>query len=206
MSTAAYHRLELSKTFDIVNIHKLIYKLIHTNIPNTITKFIANYIKGCKLAYTTFRNTTSTQRHFKTGVPQGGILSPTLVHLKYITHADDITTSATHCYLQTTKIRMQTDQHSIHVWTKSNNLNFNPGKTPNPAGYSIILSLQINNNILDMRTHPKILGLTLDSKQAKLTTNTLTRIHGSQSLQNYTTHFFTCAHVSTQLTVLDSWT
>ena len=139
MSTAAYHRLELSKTFDIVNIHKLIYELIHTNIPNTITKFIANYIKGCKLAYTTFRNTTSTQRHFKTGVPQGGILSPTLVHLKYITHADDITTSATHCYLQTTKIRMQTDQHSIHVWTKSNNLNFNPCKTPNPAGYSIIL-------------------------------------------------------------------
>ena len=40
-----------------VNTHKLINKLIHTNIPNTITEFIANYIKGHE-AYKTFKNTT----------------------------------------------------------------------------------------------------------------------------------------------------
>ena len=37
--------------------------------PGTINKFIANYIKGRK-AYTTYRNHTSSQRQFKTGVPQ----------------------------------------------------------------------------------------------------------------------------------------
>ena len=67
--------LDMSKAFDTINIHTLIRKLLQTNIPGTIIKFIANYIKGRK-AYTTYRNHTSKQRQFKTGVPQGGVLSP----------------------------------------------------------------------------------------------------------------------------------
>ena len=35
----------MNKAFDAVYIHKLINKLIHTNISDIITKFIANYIK-----------------------------------------------------------------------------------------------------------------------------------------------------------------
>ena len=68
--------LDMSKAFDTINIHTLIRKLLQTNILGTIIKFIANYIKGRK-AYT-YRNHTSKQRQFKTGVPQGGVLSPTL--------------------------------------------------------------------------------------------------------------------------------
>ena len=45
----------------------LIRKLLKTNLPGTIIKFIANYINGRK-AYTTYRNHTSKQRQFKTGV------------------------------------------------------------------------------------------------------------------------------------------
>ena len=40
--------LDMSKAFDTINIHTLIRKLLQTNIPGTIFKFIANYIKGCK--------------------------------------------------------------------------------------------------------------------------------------------------------------
>ena len=36
--------LDMSKAFDTINIHTLIRKLLHTNIPDTIIKFIANYI------------------------------------------------------------------------------------------------------------------------------------------------------------------
>ena len=43
----------MSKAFDTINIHTLIRKLLQTNIPGTIIKFIANYIKGRK-AYTTY--------------------------------------------------------------------------------------------------------------------------------------------------------
>ena len=45
--------LDMSKALDTINIHTLIRKLLHTNIPYTIIKFIADYIKGCK-AYTTY--------------------------------------------------------------------------------------------------------------------------------------------------------
>ena len=53
--------LDMSKAFDTINIHTLIRKLLQTNIPCTIIKFIANYIKGRK-AYTTYINHTSKQR------------------------------------------------------------------------------------------------------------------------------------------------
>ena len=66
--------LDMSKVFDTINIHILIRKLLQTKIPGTIIKFIANYIKG-RISYITYRNCTSIQGQFKTGIPQGGVLS-----------------------------------------------------------------------------------------------------------------------------------
>ena len=56
--------LDMSKAFDTINIHTLIRMLLHTNIPGTIIKFIANYIKGRK-AYTTYRNHTPNNVNLK---------------------------------------------------------------------------------------------------------------------------------------------
>ena len=47
--------LDMSKAFDTINIHTLVRKLLQTNIPGTIMKFIAIYIKGRK-SYITYRN------------------------------------------------------------------------------------------------------------------------------------------------------
>ena len=80
----------MSKAFDTINIHTLIRKLLQTKIPVTIIKVITNYIKGCK-AYTQYRNHTSSQRKFKTGVQQCGILSRTLQH----SHCRHTTTQST---------------------------------------------------------------------------------------------------------------
>ena len=94
--------LDMSKAFDTINIHTLIRKLLQVNIPGTIIKLIVNYIKGRKVG-TTYRNHTSIQP----GVPQGGVLSPTLfsmytadlppprapVHV--ISYAHDITITST---------------------------------------------------------------------------------------------------------------
>ena len=44
--------LDMSKSFDTINKHTLIRKLLQTTIPSTIIKYIANYIKGRK-GYTT---------------------------------------------------------------------------------------------------------------------------------------------------------
>ena len=95
--------LDLSKAF-----HTLIHKLHNTNILNTILKYKANYIKGRK-QYTLYNNYKSTHRNTKTGVPKGGVLSPTLFNINTadlptptspnittVTYADDTKILSTH--------------------------------------------------------------------------------------------------------------
>ncbi|MGK2940486.1 MAG: reverse transcriptase domain-containing protein [Immundisolibacter sp.] len=173
--------LDMSKAFDTVNIHTLIHKTHQTNIPPTILKFTANYIKGRK-AYTTYQNSQSKQQQLKTGVPQGGVLSPTLfnIYMSDIpkppsgidleTYADDITTLSTHQDIHTAQTNLQPYLQDIHNWTEENNLKLNPDKststlfTPDPAEYSTQLTLQINNIPIPTVKNPKILGLTFDPK------------------------------------------
>ena len=75
-------KLDMSKAFDTINICVLIRRLLQITDQPTRHKheFIANYIKEHN-AYTTYRNYTFIQRQFKTGVPQGGVLSPTLFNI-----------------------------------------------------------------------------------------------------------------------------
>ena len=162
--------LDMSKTFDTINIHTLIRKLLQTNIPGTIIKFIANYINGRK-ACIIYRNHTSSQRQFKTGVPQGGVLLPTLFNIytadippprapvQVMAYADDITITYTHTSTSAAKSYIQPYLHKVFTWTKQNNLTLNPDKTictlftPDPAEYKSNLNLKINNTALRMATH-----------------------------------------------------
>ena len=116
--------LDMSKAFNTINIHTLIRKLLQTNIPGTIIKFIANHIKGRK-AYTTYRNHTSRQRQFKTGVPQGGVLSHTLFNIciselpppsapmQVMAYADNITSTSTHKHECTQEIHTTIPTYSL---------------------------------------------------------------------------------------------
>ena len=131
--------LDMSKAFDTINIHTLIRKLLHIKIPDTIIKFIANYIKGRK-TYTPYRNHTYSQRQFKTGVPQGGVLSPTLSNIytadippprapvQVMVYADDITITSTHKSTNAAKKYIQPYLHIVFAGTKQINLTLNPGK------------------------------------------------------------------------------
>ena len=128
-----------------------------------------------------------TQRQFKTGGPQGGVLSPTLFNIYtsdtptpqapaiLTTYADDITITSTHKYttIPTGNTYMVTNQQS-HSQSRQNNMH----------------SLQIRSSGIQHTTcttnrqhhtphehQPKILGITLDpklryNKHIENTTNT----------------------------------
>ena len=160
--------LNMSKAFDTVNTHTLIGKLLQTSTPGTILKFVANYIKGRK-AYISFRNHKSIQRQVKTGVPQGGVLSPTLFNIhtadiptptapvQVMLYADDITITSIHTSMSAARKYIQPYLHKVYDWTQHNNLIMNPDKTtctlftPDPAEYNSNLGLNKNNKAL--RTH-----------------------------------------------------
>ena len=173
--------LDMSKAFDTVHLHRLIHKIHQTQIPPTIIKFIANYIKG-RTQFTLLNGTKSKAKNTKTGVPQGGVLSPILFNIymadlpappsnvKTITYADDVTVLSTHTSPAIAQTQVQQYLEDIHTWTKQNQLSLNASKTtttlftPDPAQYSLTLSLRINNETLPTIKNPKILGLTLDPK------------------------------------------
>ena len=96
-------------------------------------KFIANYINR-RNAYTTYKNHTSIQRQFKTGVSQCGVLSPSLfiiytaelpplrAPVQVMAYADDITITSTHTSTSAANKYIQPYLHKVYVWTKHNKL------------------------------------------------------------------------------------
>jgi retron-type reverse transcriptase len=140
----------MSKAFYTVNIHSLVNKLHGTSTPNLLIKFIANYIKGRK-AFTTYNNQTSKKQTLRTGVPQGGVLSPILFNL-YVSdiptpppkvqlesYADDLTPLTSHVKVKEAEKALQPYLNDIFNWTVENDLLLNPTKssctlfTPDPA-------------------------------------------------------------------------
>ena len=154
-----------------------------------------------KPTYTTYRSHTSRLRQFKTGVPQGSVLSPTPFNIytsdlpppsaqvQVMAYTDDITITSTHTRTSAANKYIQPYLHTVFVWTKLNNIILNPDKTtctvftPDPAEYTSNLDLKIHNNALLMATQPKVLGLTLDPKVTYSTHIHNISVHAHKPLQ-----------------------
>ena len=200
--------LDISKTFNTINIHTVIRKLLHARIPCTIIKYIANYIKGCK-AYTTYINHTSSQCQFKIGFPQGGVLSLTLFNIytadlppprapvQVMAYPDDITITSTHTGTSVAKKYIQPYIHTVLAWTKQiktkqsrtksrqNNLHFVYYR---PCG---IYEQSGHQNKQHCTTHdnaPKVYGSYLRSKTYIQHTHSQFSTHTHASTINKITH------------------
>ena len=133
--------------------------------------------------YTSFNNFNSKIHIFKTGVPQGGVLSPSLFNLylcdiptptnpliNITGYADDIAITATHTNYRTAETILQPYLSSIINWATCNNFISNNNKTqtplftPNPPVYSESLSLNKNDNILATIFFKKIPSFILNPK------------------------------------------
>ena len=88
-----------------------------------------------------YHGSKSKLQQFKTGVPQGGVLSPVLFNLytsdipnpppgvSLTTYADDMNPAASHSKYKTAEQRLQPYLHDIFNWTKRNDLKLNPDKS-----------------------------------------------------------------------------
>ena len=120
-----------------MNIHKLTLTNIIIII---IIKFIANYIKG-QQACTQYSGKLLKLKRINTGLPQDGVLSPTLFNIytsdiplppknvQITTYADDITITASSTKQRKAQQLIQQYLHKIfHKWATTNNLRMNTNK------------------------------------------------------------------------------
>ena len=195
--------LQQTSSLDITRVSNTLYDRTINNkaLPMATHPKVQGLTLDPKLTYSTHIHNISVQAHtplqiikaltatgwgkqkdVKTGVPQGGVLSPTLFNIytsdlpppsapvQVMAYADDITITSTHTSTSAAKKYIQPYLHKVFAGTKQNNLLLNPDKTtctlftPDPAEYTSNLDLTINNKALPMATHPKVLGLTLDPK------------------------------------------
>ena len=169
---------DISKAFDRVWHRGLITKLSSFGICDSLLNWIISYLSNRKQRVV-YANSTSSLRNIQAGVPQGSILGP----LFFIAYINDIVYAVnsnirlfaddTSLYIIvedpiTASTTLNNDLASIHSWSQSWLVSFNPEKTE-----SIIFSrkrrkpqhppLIMNSlNIEEVDTH-KHLGLTLSS-------------------------------------------
>ena len=127
--------LDISKAFDTINIHTLIRKLLQTNIPSTIMKFIAKPTQHIETTHPdnvnlklAFHKMASFHPHYLTFTlqtyhhPFHRFRScPTLMTSPSNPH--------TQARVQPINIIIQPYLHKVFAWTKQNNLILNLDKT-----------------------------------------------------------------------------
>ena len=76
-SRVATVAVDISKAFNVVDINKLLDKIVSSNLHPNYIRWLGSYLKGRKAA-TLFRGKISCQCTVHLGVPQGSCLSPAL--------------------------------------------------------------------------------------------------------------------------------
>jgi hypothetical protein len=171
----------MSKAFDTVDHDKLLEKILNTDLPNSLKRWLSSYLHG-RQGFTEYINTCSPTRNIHYGVPQGSAISPILFNLYlsdmpvpvepvHITsYADDVTFIASHKtpLMATTALTLHLAE--FERWTQQNNLFLNTTKStatlfsPDTADYGRKHGPHVKMKPLPYETHPKILGVTFDPK------------------------------------------
>ena len=172
--------LNLTASFDNVDNQQLLDCVYYTNIPATIRRWLNNYMQN-RRAKVHFRQKESKSRKVKTGVAQGGVLSPALFNyyladfprpppnIKLIKYADDIT-----IYTSGPAVADLISDLNIYLSQVLNyikkQLTVSTAKsiitlfTPDTHEHHIHPQVKLVDQVLPLEKKPRVLGVTLDSQ------------------------------------------
>ncbi|GFS27134.1 RNA-directed DNA polymerase from mobile element jockey [Elysia marginata] len=170
----------MEKAFDRVWKKGLILQLMQAGVFHNMLKWIQNYLSQ-RTGRVNLQGRESRQAIFKDGVPQGGVLSPTLFlvfmnsiqniikpHVKAALYADDLALICSEDSCGTAQVRLQKCLTLLDQWTDDWAMTVNAAKTT----YSIFslstkipnLGLRINISLLEKENYHKYLGVTFDPR------------------------------------------
>ena len=173
-------QIDLSKAFDMVNHDKLLKDLDQSNLPDFLKRWFCCYLKG-RQSRVHFRNSTSKSRNVRAGVPQGAVTSPILFNyylrnlpnppsnVQIIQYADDISIYATGKDIAELTRAINNYVPFVIDFLNNRELKVSPEKstvtlfTPDTKEAKIHPKVLINNTLVPLEHHPKLLGVTYDT-------------------------------------------
>ena len=172
--------VDLEKAFDKVWKEGLILKLQNTHVSHRMLNWITEYLTNRK-ALVKMQGIRSNTATIHNGVPQGGVLSPTLFlifindllqiiprKVKGSMYADDLALLSTEEYTGTSKIRLQDALTNLNLWSNEWGMTINSKKTT----YTIFslstkqqsIKLTLDKKVLEKNDNPTYLGVTFDPR------------------------------------------
>ena len=172
--------IDLEKAFDKVWKDGLRLKLRKCGVAGRMFKWISQYLHNRK-SRTQIKQHKSKKKVLKQGVPQGGVLSPTLflVFIKDIIHrlpknvkgaiyADDLALWCSEEYITTANYRLKLALKEIEDWTRKWQVKINERKTTftvfTLSNQKQTVHLKINSQELQSEDTPVYLGVALDKR------------------------------------------
>ena len=171
--------LDLTAAFDNVDHQQLLDCVFNTNLPATIRRWMYYYMQNRRVKVH-FWQKESKSRKVKTGVVQGGVLSPALFNyylvdfptpppnIKLIKYADDIT-------ICTSGPVVDDLINGLNIYLSQVTNYINKKLTVSTAKYTVTLftsdthehhlhpQVKLADQVLPLKKKPKVLGVTLDT-------------------------------------------
>jgi ribonuclease HI len=172
--------VDLTKAFDKVWKEGLLLKLLHKQVCGKMYWWIHSYLFH-RTARVKLDRQTSAQVKIREGVPQGGVISPTLFmifidditrelsrHISRALHADDLAIWTKGEHVTTATCRMQEALNKVDAWAQEWMVTINRTKTEATC-FSLStkkeqFSLKINGEDVPQQDTTKYLGVTLDKR------------------------------------------
>ena len=173
-------QIDLSKAFDMVSHEKLLSGLLNSSLPYFIKRWFNSYLHG-RQSKVNFRDTTSSTRNVKTGVPQGAVTSPILFNfyisllplppegVYIVQYADDISVYTSGTDISALSAAINDYIKEILSFLSERELEVSPTKstvtlfTPDTNEALLHPKVLMDNIPVKLDRTPKLLGITYDT-------------------------------------------